>query len=49
MLSGCIMDMAPFILIVTPIMLPVAESMGMSPIPFGIVPIIKSWVKRPQL
>lgn len=34
---GMIMDMAPLILISTPILLPVATSIGMSPITFGIV------------
>ncbi len=34
---GCIMDMAPLILIATPILLPVAMSFGMDPIQFGIV------------
>lgn len=37
LLLGCIMDMAPLILIATPIMLPVATSLGMSPISFGIL------------
>ena len=34
---GCIMDMAPLILIATPILLPVAIQFGMDPIQFGIV------------
>ncbi|RNL85753.1 TRAP transporter large permease [Halostreptopolyspora alba] len=34
---GAIMDMAPLILITTPILLPVAESVGMDPIQFGIM------------
>jgi len=34
---GCIMDMAPLILIATPILLPVVTRMGMSPITFGVV------------
>lgn len=34
---GCIMDMAPLILITTPILLPVATSIGMDPVHFGIV------------
>ena len=34
---GCIMDMAPLILITTPILLPVITQIGMSPIHFGIV------------
>ncbi len=37
LLLGCIMDMAPLILITTPILLPVATSIGMSPIQFGIM------------
>ncbi len=34
---GTIMDMAPLILIVTPILLPVAKFIGMDPVHFGIV------------
>lgn len=34
---GCIMDMAPLIVICTPILLPVAASFGMSPYQFGIM------------
>lgn len=34
---GCIMDMAPLILITTPILLPVVTAVGMDPIQFGIV------------
>jgi tripartite ATP-independent transporter DctM subunit len=34
---GAIMDMAPLILITTPILLPVAQSLGMDPIQFGIM------------
>lgn len=34
---GTIMDMAPLILIVTPILLPVAKHIGMDPVHFGIV------------
>lgn len=34
---GAIMDMAPLILIATPILLPVATSVGMDPIQFGIM------------
>lgn len=34
---GCIMDMAPLILIATPILLPVAISVGLSPITFGVL------------
>lgn len=34
---GCIMDMAPLILITTPILLPVTQSIGMDPIHFGII------------
>lgn len=34
---GCIMDMAPIILITTPILLPIATSIGMNPIQFGII------------
>ncbi len=37
---GCIMDMAPIILIATPILLPVAKSIGIDPIQFGIMIIL---------
>lgn len=37
LLLGMIMDMAPLILIATPILLPVVTSVGMHPIQFGIV------------
>ena len=37
---GCIMDMAPIILIATPILLPVAVSIGLNPIQFGIMMIL---------
>ena len=37
---GCIMDMAPIILIATPILLPVAQSVGIHPIQFGIMMVL---------
>ncbi len=37
LLLGCIMDMAPLILIVTPILIPVVKSFGMSPVQFGVM------------
>lgn len=37
---GCIMDMAPIILIATPILLPLATSIGLDPIQFGIMIIL---------
>ena len=37
---GMIMDMAPIILIATPILLPIAESIGITPIQFGIMLIL---------
>lgn len=37
---GCIMDMAPLILIVTPILLPVMTSMGVDPVHFGVMLIL---------
>jgi tripartite ATP-independent transporter DctM subunit len=37
---GAIMDMAPLILIMTPILLPVAESIGMDPVHFGIMMLL---------
>lgn len=40
LLLGCIMDMAPIILIATPILLPVAQSIGIHPIQFGIMVVL---------
>lgn len=40
LLLGCIMDMAPLILICTPILVPVVESVGMSAVQFGIILIM---------
>ena len=37
---GMIMDMAPIILIATPILLPVAQSIGIDPIQFGIMVVL---------
>ena len=37
---GCIMDMAPIILIATPILLPLAKSIGIDPIQFGIMIVL---------
>lgn len=40
LLLGCIMDMAPLIVICTPILLPVVQSFGMNAIQFGVVMIL---------
>ncbi|MBR9908823.1 MAG: TRAP transporter large permease [Gammaproteobacteria bacterium] len=40
LLVGTFMDMTPAVLIFTPIFLPVAESLGMSPLHFGIMMIL---------
>jgi tripartite ATP-independent transporter DctM subunit len=40
LLLGCIMDMAPLIMITTPILLPVAMSLGMDPIHFGVMMVL---------
>ncbi len=40
LILGMIMDMAPIILIATPILLPVAQSAGLHPIQFGIMMIL---------
>ena len=37
LILGCFMDMAPLIMIMTPILLPVVTELGMTPIHFGIV------------
>ena len=44
---GCVMDMAPIILIATPILLPVATSIGINPIQFGII-MVKLWHRTPD-
>lgn len=40
LLLGCIMDMAPIILITTPILLPIATSIGIDPVQYGIMLIL---------
>lgn len=40
LILGCIMDMAPIILISTPILLPIATSIGIDPIQFGIMMVL---------
>lgn len=40
LLLGCIMDMAPIILISTPILLPIAISIGLDPLQYGIIVIL---------
>ncbi|MDK2799577.1 MAG: hypothetical protein PWP27_851 [Clostridiales bacterium] len=40
LLLGCIMDMAPLILITTPILLPVVTALGMHPVHFGVMLIL---------
>lgn len=40
LLLGMVMDMAPLILIVTPILLPVATNVGMDPVHFGVLLIL---------
>ena len=37
LVMGCIMDMAPLIIICTPILLPVVTGLGMSPVQFGVM------------
>ena len=37
LLLGCIMDLAPIVLITTPILLPIATSIGIDPIQFGVI------------
>ena len=37
LILGLVMDMAPMIMITTPILLPIAQSVGMTPVQFGIV------------
>ena len=40
LILGCIMDMAPIILIAVPILLPIANSIGIGPIQFGIIVVL---------
>jgi tripartite ATP-independent transporter DctM subunit len=40
LLLGCIMDMAPIILISTPILLPIATAIGIDPIQYGIILVL---------
>ncbi len=40
LLLGCIMDMAPIILIATPVLLPIAVEIGIDPIQFGVIMIL---------
>ena len=40
LILGCIMDMGPLILILTPILLPVATQLGMDPVQFGAMLIL---------
>jgi tripartite ATP-independent transporter DctM subunit len=40
LILGMIMDMAPIILIATPILLPIATSIGIDPVQFGIIVIL---------
>lgn len=44
LLLGAPMDMAPMILIMTPILLPVVQSFGMDPVHFGIVLILNAGI-----
>lgn len=40
LILGCIMDMSPIILIATPILLPIAVSIGIDPVQFGIIMVL---------
>lgn len=40
LILGCIMDMAPIILIATPILLPLAKEVGLDPVQFGIIMVL---------
>ncbi len=40
LLLGCLMDMAPLILILTPILLPVVKGLGVDPVHFGMIMMI---------
>jgi tripartite ATP-independent transporter DctM subunit len=40
LILGCLMDMAPLILICTPILLPIMVKLGVDPVHFGIIMIV---------
>ncbi|WP_413735817.1 TRAP transporter large permease [Sodalis sp. RH21] len=40
LLVGCLMDMAPLILILTPVLLPVTTSIGVDPVHFGMIMLV---------
>ena len=40
LILGCIMDMSPIILIATPILLPIATTIGIDPVQFGIIMVL---------
>jgi len=40
LILGCLMDMAPLILICTPIMLPVVTTLGVDPVHFGMIMLL---------
>ena len=40
LLLGCLMDMSPLILILTPILLPVVKMMGIDPVHFGMIMMV---------
>jgi len=40
LILGCLMDMAPLILILTPILLPVVKTLGVDPVHFGMIMMI---------
>jgi tripartite ATP-independent transporter DctM subunit len=44
LILGCVMDMAPIILITTPILLPLAQSIGINEIQFGIMLILNTGI-----
>ncbi|WP_408642834.1 TRAP transporter large permease subunit [Yersinia kristensenii] len=40
LLIGTLMDMAPLILILTPVLMPVTNSLGIDPVHFGMIMLI---------
>ncbi len=40
LIVGCLMDMAPLILILTPVLLPVTTSLGVDPVHFGMIMLV---------
>ena len=49
LVMGCFLDLTPAVLIFTPIFLPIAKSVGMSPVQFGIMLIMNLGIGSPPV